>query len=65
MLAEYTVIVKLDEDGRFVMRCPDLPGCISEGNTPAEARTNMTDAIRGYLESLRKHGEEAPPPIAE
>ena len=64
-MAEYTVIVEQDEDGRFVMRCPDLPGCISEGDTSAEARANMTDAIRGYFESLRKHGEEVPPPIAE
>ncbi len=51
------VIVQPDEDGAFVAECPTLPGCISQGATPQEALTNIQDAIRGYLTSLKQHGE--------
>ena len=43
------VLIEQDEDGRFVATCPMLPGCISEGETRAAARTNIVDAIKGYL----------------
>ncbi len=59
------IIIEQDEDGRFVATCPTLPGCISQGDTHDEARANITDAISGYLESLRKHDEPIPPPITE
>ena len=35
-----------------------LPGLVTEGDTLEEARAMVKDAIRGYLESLIKHGEE-------
>ena len=59
------VFIEQDEDGRFVATCPALPGCISEGDTREEALANIQDAIAGYVESLRKHGEPVPPPISE
>ena len=59
------VIIEQDEDGRFVATCPTLPGCISQGETRSEARSNIIDAIVGYIESLRKHGEPVPPAITE
>ncbi len=39
---------------------PALPGLVTEGDTLEEARAMVKDAIRGYLESLIKHGEEIP-----
>jgi predicted RNase H-like HicB family nuclease len=62
---KYRIVIEQDEDGRFVATCPSLPGCVSEGDSREEARINIADAIRGYLESLRKHDEPAPPPIYE
>jgi predicted RNase H-like HicB family nuclease len=59
------VLIEPDEDGVFVATCPTLPGCVSQGATREEARRNVIDAISGYLESLRKHGEPIPPPITE
>jgi len=59
------VLVQQDEDGKFVASCPSLPGCVSEGDTREAALANIQDAIAGYLESLRKHGEPVPPPITE
>ena len=36
----------------FVARCIELPGCLSEGKTEAEALKNIQDAIRLYLEDV-------------
>lgn len=62
---KFRVHIEQDEDGKFVASCPTLPGCLSEGNTRDEAIRNIHDAIEGYLESLRKHGDPIPPPITE
>jgi antitoxin HicB len=62
---KYRIIIEQDEDGAFVVECPSLPGCISQGKTRKEAIENVQDAIRGYLESLNKHDEPIPPPIDE
>ena len=65
MMARYRVFVEQDEDGVFVAECPSLPGCVSQGCTRDEALANIKDAISGYLESLRKHGQPIPPLIWE
>lgn len=62
---KYKVIVSQDEDGIFVAECLDLPGCVSQGKSKAEALKNIKDAIQGYLESLKKHGEKIPGRKAE
>jgi antitoxin HicB len=62
---KYRVVIETDEDGAFIAECPALPGCISQGKTRDEAVENIRDAIRGYLESLRKHNEPVPPPVTE
>jgi len=62
---KYRILIKQDEDGVFVVECPSLPGCISQGKTREEALKNIQDAIEGYLESLKKHNESIPPPIKE
>ena len=61
----YRIIIEQDEDGMFVAEAPALPGCVSQGNTRNEALDNIQDAIKGYLESLKKHNEPIPPPIDE
>ncbi len=62
---KYRVIIEQDKDGMFVVKCPSLPGCISQGKTREEAVVNIKDAINGYLESLEKHNEPIPPSIVE
>lgn len=62
---KFRVIIEIDEDGVYVAQVPSLPGCISQGKTRAEALENIKDAIKGYIESLRKHGEPVPPSIEE
>ena len=62
---KFRVIIQPDEDGEFVAECPALPGCISQGDTRAEAMANIKDAIEGYIASLEKHNEPIPPSISE
>ena len=50
----YTVLFQPAEEGGFVVTCPALPGLVTEGDTLEEARVMAEDAIRGYIESLRK-----------
>jgi len=61
----YRILIEQDEDGVFVAECPALPGCISQGKTRKQALENIQDAIRGYLESLKRHNEPIPPSIEE
>ncbi len=57
---KYTVIFEPAEEGGFVVTCPALPGLVTEGDTLEEARLMAQDAIRGYLESVRRDHESIP-----
>ncbi|MDD4254228.1 MAG: type II toxin-antitoxin system HicB family antitoxin [Methanofollis sp.] len=49
----FKVVVTPDpEDGGFIVSCPALPGCHSEGETLEEALENIRDAIRGCVAAL-------------
>ena len=62
---KYRIVIEIDEDGMYVVSCPSLPGCISQGKTREESVENIKDAISGYLESLKKHDEPIPLSIEE
>ena len=62
---KYRVLIEQDEDGVFVAQVPALPGCISQGLSREAALANVCEAIAGYVESLRAHGEPIPPAISE
>jgi predicted RNase H-like HicB family nuclease len=50
---EYPVVIEQDqESGGYVIFCPTLKGCVSQGETEEEALENIKDAIKTYLESL-------------
>jgi predicted RNase H-like HicB family nuclease len=57
---DYLIVVHPDEEGGYWTDVPSLPGCGSQGETIDEAVEMTKDAILGYLESLKKHGEEPP-----
>jgi len=61
-VAEYsfTVFFEPAVEGGYVVTCPALPGLVTEGDTLADAKRMAKDAIRAYLESLRKDGEPIP-----
>lgn len=46
------VILYHGEDGYWVIECPSLPGCISQGKTKKDALKNIKEAIELYIECL-------------
>ena len=59
-IAKFPVTLQQDEDAFIVASCPALPGCHSQGRTKEEAIANIKEAIRGYIATMRKHGEPIP-----
>ncbi len=50
------------DGGGFVAFVPDLPGCMSDGETPEQALTNVLDAIETWIEAARDMGHTVPEP---
>jgi len=48
------------EDGWWVVECPSLPGCVSQGKTQEEALANIKEAMEGYILSLQDDGMDVP-----
>ncbi|MEK7711177.1 MAG: type II toxin-antitoxin system HicB family antitoxin [Planctomycetota bacterium] len=54
---QFTVVIERDEDGRFLVICPALPGCYTEGDTEKEAKELIEDAIRLHVKDRLERGE--------
>jgi predicted RNase H-like HicB family nuclease len=52
----FQVTVDRDEDGVWVVTCPAIPGCISQGQTREQALENIRDAIRNCLQVRAERG---------
>ncbi len=50
------VIIYPGEDEYWVVECPSLPGCISQGKTKEEAIENIKEAIEAYTSALKEDG---------
>jgi antitoxin HicB len=59
---DFKVFLEPDEDGGYVVSCPSLPGCYSEGETIEDALANIREAIELCLDDMREHGEPIPDP---
>lgn len=55
------VILYPGEDGYWVVECPSLPGCVTQGRTRDEALVNAREAIDGYVAALREDDLPIPP----
>ena len=63
----YEVDVKpLSEEmgGGYIAIVPELPGCMSDGETPHEALENANDAIACWIEAAEEMGRPVPTPNA-
>ena len=54
------VILYPGEDDHWVIECPSLPGCITQGKTKEEAIANIKEAIQGYVKALEQDGLPVP-----
>ncbi len=53
---KFIITVDRDEDGAYVVECPSIPGCISQGKSEKEALRNIKDAIRECLQVRAERG---------
>ncbi len=51
-----------NEDGRFVVEVPELPGCMADGMTYAEAVQNAQQIISEWIETAESLGRQIPQP---
>jgi predicted RNase H-like HicB family nuclease len=59
----YMVVIE-EGDTSFGAYVPDLPGCVAIGETEAEVRQLIQEAIEFHLEDLQESGTELPKPIS-
>ncbi len=51
-----------EEGGGWLITFLDLPGCMSDGETPEEAIRNGKDAVSAWLKAAKEMGREIPRP---
>jgi predicted RNase H-like HicB family nuclease len=55
-LMQFSVTIDRDEDGAWIVECPAIPGCVSQGETKAVALENIRDAISLCLQVRAERG---------
>lgn len=53
-MLKFKVVLEKYPRGGYVISCPAIPGCHSQGETKAEAIRNITEAIEGCLQVLNE-----------
>ena len=56
----YTVVLERKPDAGYVISVPALPGCVSRGDTRAEALSNIREVIALNVEDCRDAGDAVP-----
>lgn len=60
---KYEIIVFWsEEDGAFIAEVPELPGCMSDGDTYEKAMTNVQIVIAEWIETAKEMGRDIPAP---
>jgi predicted RNase H-like HicB family nuclease len=58
MSKSFKVVAHVDAEGGYWAEVPALPGCFSQGDTLAELKANVREAIEGYLSVLEAEGRQ-------
>ena len=61
-MAGYIALVHKDEDTSYGVSFPDVPGCVSAGDTFEEAVANAAEALAGHFALMKADGEAIPAP---
>jgi len=61
-MAGYIALVHKDEGTSYGVSFPDVPGCISAGDTLEEAVANAAEALGAHLALMRRDGDTVPAP---
>ncbi len=57
----YAVVIEKGERN-YSAYVPDLPGCVSVGDTPEQVKAEIREAIEFHLEGMREDGLPVPKP---
>ena len=63
--SDYAVVIQPNpavDGGGFIALVPDLPGCMSDGDTREEAARNAADAISEWIDEAKRLGRVIPAP---
>ena len=53
-----------EDGGGWLAEAPELPGCMSDGDTPQHAVENLMDAITCWIEAAEEDGRQVPSPAS-
>ena len=54
----FRIVLRPEPEGGYTVIVPSLQGCITHGDTIEDALQMAEDAIRAYIASMKKHGED-------
>lgn len=60
----YHKVIRGDDLDGYLAEAPELPGCVTAGETVAEALSMLRDAMEGWVEGALAAGETIPEPEA-
>ncbi len=63
-MKKYLIVIEKTETG-YSAYSPDLPGCVSTGETRDEVESNMQEAIEFHLDGMKQEGYAIPEPSTE
>jgi len=62
---KYTVIIEQGCESGYVVYCPALKGCVSQGETKEDALKNIKEAMEVYIEALVGDGLPVPTEVGK
>ncbi|HEY1947372.1 MAG TPA: type II toxin-antitoxin system HicB family antitoxin [Bryobacteraceae bacterium] len=62
---QYVVVIEKVPNSNYSAYVPDLPGCISTGDTLDGAKLNIHEAIEFHLDGMRQDGDPIPEPTTQ
>lgn len=60
MHKHYLIVIHKDSDSDYCVTVPDLPGCITAGDTLEDAQNQVLEAIQCHIEGMLLDGESVP-----
>lgn len=61
---KYAIVIEKAESN-YSAYVPDLPGCVSTGQTVDEVRVNIAEAIEFHIQGMKEDGLPIPPPTTQ
>ncbi len=59
----YAIVIEKGKKN-YGVYCPDVPGCVSVGDTVDECMTNIREALQVHFEGMREDGDNIPDPVS-